>query len=520
MVIDKDISWLMSPLGLQSKAMRDFQRAKHIEFIARKSLDIILERIPGKDILAVSLPPRHGKSTFLCVYLPSWFLLTHPHKHVILLSYSNALAEDFGRQIRDTINTWGKHIGIQLNKRSHAAHRFHIHQHGGGFTAASIYGSYTGKGAHLLLVDDAVKELSDVLSVTRRNRCFETFRACALSRLEPGGKVILIMTRWSNEDLIGQILSDPGLSKRVEYIRIPAIAEEDDILGRQPGDPLWPERYDLDSLKKIAESMGGIQGVWFQSLYQQNPPVAGKYGMMASLAKENWPKRIITTHQQNYSQVIRYWDIASTGGDYTASIQLSIDQSLHIAIITDMTIFRSTSTEDIIQHIRQTISKDDNSVLQAIEQVGTSDYIVSLMKETMPGKQIIGDKTGVGSKIERLAYAVQLITQNRLFISRSTIERCAEAWSEFITECHTVSNGESPKHDDMIDALSGACKVAINYFSALLLNNPPAVPEITDISKRVAKPPESTRQTHRISWKEALTWPTEKLPVRYALRPE
>jgi hypothetical protein len=445
---------LLSPLSLCAYDMPGFECPRHIELICKKVLDLLFDRIPNKKILAVSVPPRHGKSTFLCVYLPAWFIMMYPDKSVILLSYSNVFAEEHGRKVKELINKYGTYAGIKLSGDARSASHFRIKDYGGGMTSVSIYGSYTGRGAHLLLVDDAVKEIMDILSPTKRERMYETFRACALTRLEPGGKVIIIMTRWSQDDIIGQLLRDDVLAEYVEYVRIPAIAEENDILGRQVGEPLWPSRYDKKTLSEIADSMGGFDSPWFLALYQQNPPSKLSSGNLSLLSPSVIQARMITSQEYRHDFSIRYWDLAGEAGkDFTASIKLACDMKRSICVIEDITVFRANSIEEVQRHIVDTINNNDapHITTQVIEEVsGTGAHVVYLFQNMFAGKyNVVGDKGVVQSKIERLNYVCAIMEANKLFVNK----RCSEdqyAWSEFIRECMAISTGVTPVHDDVL----------------------------------------------------------------------
>src|SRR5207244_2242627 len=121
-----------------------------------------------------------------------------------------------------------------------------LERHAGGMTAAGVGGAMTGKGAHLLVIDDPVKNAEQAQSKTVREKHWEWYRSTAYSRLEPGGAVVIVMTRWHEDDLVGRLLAEAEAEgERWEILRLPALAEEADPLGRAPGEPLWPERYPL-----------------------------------------------------------------------------------------------------------------------------------------------------------------------------------------------------------------------------------------------------------------------------------
>ncbi|WP_229882179.1 terminase large subunit domain-containing protein [Streptomyces alanosinicus] len=217
--------------------------------------------------LMLTMPPRHGKSRRAARWAPLWYLRRRPEHRVMIASYSSDLADDHGRWIRDAILTHGPQLGISLRGGSTAANRFDLAGTEGGAVAAGVGGGLTGKGAHLAVVDDPIKDAAEAASPTMRKRLWDWWQAVLLTRIEPGGSVILIQTRWDVDDLAGRILAEE--SDRWTVIDLPALAlSQDDALGRQLGAPLWPERYDADALAEIRRSVG--ERVWW-SLYMQLP---------------------------------------------------------------------------------------------------------------------------------------------------------------------------------------------------------------------------------------------------------
>ena len=249
-----------------------WKSAKHLDM-----LDDYLRRLVIRDIkrLMVIMPPRHGKSLFISQYLPSWYLGNFKDERIILTSYEADLAAGFGRKVRDTIEDIGKDVfGIRLKEDSQAANRWDIEGATGGMNTAGIGGPITGKGANLLIIDDPVKNALEANSKTYRDRAWEWYTSTAYTRLEPNGVVVLIMTRWHEDDLVGRILNDKEESKKWTVLHLPALAEENDLLGRKVGEALWPERYDEQKLREIQNTIGSY---WFSALYQGSPtPAEGK----------------------------------------------------------------------------------------------------------------------------------------------------------------------------------------------------------------------------------------------------
>ncbi|MEV5703010.1 terminase family protein [Streptomyces anthocyanicus] len=244
-------------------------QARHLDIIDR-----IYQRIAaGERIRAmVTMPPRAGKSRRTSRWGPTWYLRRQPDHRFMLASYAAHLADDHGRWIRNTITEHAPTLGIDLKYGSQAANRFDIDGHEGGMVTAGVGGPLTGRGAHVACVDDPFKGSEDAGSPTQRERVWDWWQSVLLTRLEPQGSVLLVNTRWDDDDLSGRLLKEEPEDWIV--IDLPAIAlGDDDPLGRQPGQALWPERYNEDDYARIRKSVG--ERVWW-ALYQQQPrPLEG-----------------------------------------------------------------------------------------------------------------------------------------------------------------------------------------------------------------------------------------------------
>lgn len=246
------------------------QRPWHIEKLNRALLAVARGEIKR---LAVSMPPRHGKSRQISQHFPAWFLGMYPDKKIILTSYEADFAATWGRKSRDLLNEHGDLFGVSVRADSSAANRWDIVGREGGMVTAGVGGPITGKGADILIIDDPVKNAEDARSDAKREKAWDWYLSTAYTRLEPGGAVILVMTRWHEDDLAGRLLraseNDLELLGDEEWtvVDFPAIAIEDDE-HRKAGEALWPERYPLERLERIRRRLSSY---WWSALYQQRP---------------------------------------------------------------------------------------------------------------------------------------------------------------------------------------------------------------------------------------------------------
>lgn len=257
--------------------------------------------------LIVTMPPRHGKSELVTVRYPVYRLECDPTQRVIIGAYNQGLALKFSRKARKIARE-----RFALSGERNAAEDWETVK-GGGVRAVGVGGGVTGQGGNLVIIDDPVKNREEAESETYRERVWDWFTNDIYTRLEPNAALVLMMTRWNRDDLVGRVLaSEQGPSYKV--INLPAEAEAGDPLGRAEGEALCSDRYPLTELKKIRSVLGRD----YYALYQQRPqPREG--GMF----KEHWLKLVDEVPKQ--ARRIRWWDKAATqdGGNHTAGVLMA-----------------------------------------------------------------------------------------------------------------------------------------------------------------------------------------------------
>ncbi len=246
-----------------------FKNARHVRYIADALQNLESGAI---DRLMIAMPPRHGKSTIASWLFPAWYLGRHPEGSIIACSYGAELATDFGRRVRNSV-TDSRYQRVFPHARvavdSAAMHRFSTLM-GGSYYAVGFGGPVIGRGGNLILVDDVIKNAAEASSATHRATLQSWYEQVLYSRLEPGGAIVLVSTRWHEDDLPGWLLKEHA-DEGWRVISLPALAEPDDPLGRAEGQALWPERYPLKALARTRQQIGGA--AW-ASLYQQRPAAA------------------------------------------------------------------------------------------------------------------------------------------------------------------------------------------------------------------------------------------------------
>jgi len=230
-----------------------------------------------QDRLMVHMPPRHGKTLLCSILFPAWYLGWHPERKVILASYGAELAHDNGRACRNLVmsEAYRDCFNVRVTEDSAAAHRWHTDK-GGGLIATGIPGPISGRGASLLVIDDALRGAADAQSETVRESIWRWWQSDARTRLEPPSAVVMPCTRWHEDDLAGRLLaqdapgaSTDGLKSSWRVLSLPAIYTRPGASGPDMQETaLWPDRYPLSELQRIRREIGESQ---FAALYQQQP---------------------------------------------------------------------------------------------------------------------------------------------------------------------------------------------------------------------------------------------------------
>ena len=296
-------------------------------------LEKFSEQVANKESprLMLFMPPRHGKSTLASVAFPAWHLGRHPNHEFISCSYLGSLAMNFSRKVRQLLrepvykNVFEK---ARLDKDSQSIESWQTTQ-GGGYVAAGVGGGITGKGAHVMVIDDPVKNREDAESDNNRDATWDWYTSTAYTRLSPGGGILVILTRWHDDDLAGRLLkqAEEG-ADQWEVIKYPAIAEIDETF-RKYGESLHPERYNVDALEQIRKAIGPRD---WSALYQQNP---------VSDEGDYFSRDMIRYYEDEdieYAQLNYYcaWDLAigqRDRNDYSVGIVVGVDEYDNLFVV-------------------------------------------------------------------------------------------------------------------------------------------------------------------------------------------
>lgn len=267
-----------TPLDQAKEIDPGFRERPHLLYLSNAITEAVRNVERGQNqMLAVSMPPRAGKSTLVSYYSPLWLLRRHPEWETIMTSYDGGLTTEWARNIRNMVED-RPDLGVPLRKDGGAGGRWKTID-GGGIYATATSGMITGRGARVFIIDDPVKDFVEAHSERKRQALWDWWLSVAQTRLEAPYLVLVVMTRWHEDDFVGRLFNPDyeGDPKQWRRISFPAIAEKNDRLGRVPGEPLMSPLQD-ESTEKALERWEGIKtnvgSYTFASMYQQRPAPA------------------------------------------------------------------------------------------------------------------------------------------------------------------------------------------------------------------------------------------------------
>ncbi len=399
----------------------------------------------------INTPPQHGKSLLSSVYFPSWFLGRNPGKHVVVASYASSLSERSSRAarriVRSPLFSW---VFDQTTLEERKAANEWFLSGGGSYSAVGVGSSLTGKPADLLIIDDPHADFASAHSQSEREAVWQWFLSTAMTRLGPGGIVLIIMTRWHVDDLVGRLLcpdrrrelESSGVITQWSKLRLPALAEANDPLMRPLGGPLFPERYPLPVLK---EQMANLGAYLAAALYTGDPVrKGGNYvdpDLIQVIAQDSIPRCRWT----------RFWDLAATSKeasksgdpDFTAGAKVGFDTDGNMYIAN---IVRGQWAWPKARERIQSLARGEQ-IPVAVETVGGFKVAASNLREEWPSEVPFREVGVDRDKLTRALPWFALLEQGKVFA-------VAGSWlGEFKAELASFPGGA---HDDMVDAVSGA----------------------------------------------------------------
>lgn len=425
----------------------DYRPSSHHRLLALKLQDVAAGRCKR---LMVSMPPRHGKTELATIRFAPWLFTQRERASVILATYAQDFADELGFKARQVLELplyrelWPH---AALSQDSRAMGRWQTAS-GATYYAVGVGGPLTGRGADILLIDDPHKSRAEAESKTVRDGVFDWYRATAHTRLENGGAVAIIMTRWHEDDLVGRLLAEGG--EPWEVVSLPAIAEVPDA-HRQVGEALWPDRFSLKTLDAIRSTIGERE---WAALYQQRPaPLEGALFKPAAVP-------VIEAEPADVPKWVRAWDLGATvRGDPTVGVRMGAWGNRRV--VADVARLQG-SPDQVERAVVTTASRDGTSceihIPQDPGQAGVAQ--IQYLTSKLSGYNVKSSPE-TGDKVTRAEpFAAQVNVGNVALVKGS--------WnSAYLEELRTFPNGA---HDDQVDASSRAfaalIKTSRSWFDA------------------------------------------------------
>lgn len=387
--------------------------------------------------LMVLMPPGSAKSTYASTLFPAWYMARHPTHAVIAASHTAELAERFGRRVRNIVAEHSETLGIALSPDNQAAGRWETTQQGEYF-AAGILGPITGRRADLVIIDDPVKSRVEADSETVSERVWEWWKSDLSTRLKPGARVVLIMTRWSEHDLGGRLLDDMRAGgDEWEVLRLPMEAEFGDPLGRVIGEPLWPEWF-TDGMRRTAKRDART----WSALYQQSPaPETGSYFL------KDWLHPVASMPPRESMKIYGGSDYAVTsdGGDYTVHAVVGVDSDGKLWLLD---IWRGQAASDVWVEAFCDLVKQWKPIGWAEEQGQIRAGIGPFLTKRQRERSAYVARHDFPTRGDKAVRAQSI--RGRMAVDGLRIPEGAEWRTDFENELMSFPVG---KHDDQVDAL-------------------------------------------------------------------
>lgn len=418
-----------SLLGFVDYTFPTYVPAPHHKLIADK-----LEAVERGEIdrLMINMPPRHGKSELASRRFPAWFLGRNPGRSIIAASYNSDLAGDFGRQVRNIVADplYRALYDVELADDSRAANRWNT-KDGGAYVAAGVGTAITGRGADVLLIDDPLKDREEADSELQRNKVWDWYTSTGYTRLAPGGRIIVIQTRWHEDDLSGRLLEQ---SKRGgdkwEVLELPAINDA--------GEALWPEFYPLPVLERLRAVLPVRD---WTALYQQRPaPEEGDF------FRREWFKFYDKTPANLRIYGASDYAVTAKGGDYTVHGVVGVDPNDDIYVLdiwraqAESNVWVESFIDRVASYKPLTWAEEQGQIIKSL-----GPFIDKRMRERK-----------VYCHREQMASVADKPTRARAFQARAAMGKVflphSAPWiADLMGELLAFPTG---KHDDQVDVLS------------------------------------------------------------------
>lgn len=463
-----------------------------VAYLERKVVSTLA--MPGRRIVIVNCPPQSGKSLYMGLWVPLWFLGHNPYKRIIFVAYAEGYAKEWGQRVKNNMKWYGQELfGVGISPDIEAGARWMMDNGVGGMLSAGITGGITGITGDLILIDDVIKTDEDANNPNTKQKHLNEFDGPITDRLQEDSKIFITATRWAEDDLSGRLIeryTDPETKggTPVEIINFKAIAEPDpeeleamtddelaewtDFLGRHYGEGLKGQH----SLAFFQEMRANNEEEFLKK--RQGTPTARKGGMFPIANWKYWERlpEIVAK--------VRVWDMASSeskNADWTCGVLMGRTRDGECYVI-DRQRFRK-APDGVLAAIKRTAERDGNMVPILIEQSRNGDgaHVINFFKKELVGFNVDGVNPKGDKTTRATGYSAEQ-RKGRVWLPKSWDKKTRTEW---VNE-HVQMDGKGglPAHDDQIDPaayafnhLVGAGDSAIWDATQLSYDDPELSPE-------------------------------------------
>jgi len=394
--------------------------------------------------LMVSMPPRHGKSLFLDIWTPVWWLTRNPQARIIIAGYGQNFAREWGGKVRNKVLEHSEELNLAIDKERMAADAWATTL-GGEVYSLGVGGSIVGRGADLYIVDDPIKNADEAGSEIYREKMWNWWFTSVATRMQPGGVIILVATRWHQDDLLGRLI-DSDETGEWDIVNIPAEAERDDPLGRKPGEWLWPEYWaeagDPDYYEKTKKTM---LPYWWSAQFQGRPTPEGG----GILMRDDWQWYRRSDLPEKRDMTVQSWDLPlkdKRTSDYAVGqvwTRAGADLYLMDSARDHMDMTR------VAGHM-QNFALKYRAVAKLIEDSAMAPQLIATFHHKVAGMIPIPPK---GSKLSRVYNVIPYMKGHNIHLPMNDDGSKPKWVLDFVEECAQFDKGT---YDDQVDAFTQA----------------------------------------------------------------
>lgn len=424
---DKDLKWR------PSKFHKDL--CDRVQEFIEKPTDRAYE------IMIINTPPQHGKSTTVTETLCAWYLMRNPDNSVIQVSYGDDLAERFGKRNLEKVKEYGNIFGVEVDPKKATSREFQIKGHKGRMISKGIGSGLTGHSGHLIVIDDPIKNREQADSERVRNAVWDEFVDSIISRTQAGSKIILIMTRWHEDDLAGRILENmPDITTYVNYeCECESI---DDPLGRTIGQPLCPEiGKGLEWLKEFKATFTNENGMrsW-EALYQGHPTI-----QEGNILKKEWWNYYDPSKEIRFDQMIMSVDATFKDGERNDYVAISVWGKKENKIYLVKMVNEHLNFTGTIHKMRLLKAHYPRIGAVYVEDAANGQAIIQTLSNEMMGIIPVPPDKSKEARVNAVSFVIEA---GNVYLPEGD-----PMTYKFIEQCAKFPND---KHDDMVDSMSMA----------------------------------------------------------------